>query len=269
MSTQTLRKPYPTDISDEAWEWIAPLLAQDAGPGRPRTVDIREIANAIFYLDKTGCQWEMLPHDFPDYRHVNYYYLEWTRKGIWDQVLARVRELARVAAGKAPEPTAAVMDSQSVKTTGHGEARGYDGGKQVKGRKRHLVVDTLGLLLLIWVTSASLQDREGGADLCDLVQQQFATIQKIWADSAYAGELVEYVSLWCGFLLEIVKRPPGQRGFQLQAKRWIVERSLGWLTSFRRLSKDYENTTESSEAMIKIANIQWMLRRVTPALYLS
>jgi transposase len=104
--------------------WIAPLLAQDAGPGRPRTVDVREIANAIFYLDKTGCQWEMLPDDFPDYRHVNYYYLEWTRKGIWDQVLARVRELARVVAGKAPEPTAAVMDSQSVKTTGHGQARG-------------------------------------------------------------------------------------------------------------------------------------------------
>lgn len=156
-----------------------------------------------------------------------------------------------------------------TKTTGHGEARGYDVGKQVKGRKRHIVVDTLGLLLLIWVTSASVQDREGGADLCDLVQQQFATIKKIWADSAYAGELVEYVSLWCRFLLEIVKRPVGQRGFQLQAKRWIVERSLGWLTSFRRLSKDYENTTESSETMIKIANIQWMLRRVTPALYLS
>jgi putative transposase len=267
MSTQTARKPYPTDISDEAWEWIAPILAQGAGPGRPRTADIREMVNAIFYLDKTGCQWEMLPHDFPDYRHVNYYYLEWTRSGIWDQVLSRVRELARVGAGKHPEPTAGVMDSQSVKTTGHGEERGYDAGKNVKGRKRHVVVDTLGLLLLVLVTRASLQDRDGGVELCDMVQQQFATVKKIWADSSYRGELVDYVRLWCRFVLEIVTRPPEQRGFQIQPKRWIVERSLGWLNSFRRLSKDYENTTESSEAMIKIANIQWMLRRVVSILY--
>jgi putative transposase len=265
---QPVRKPYPTDLSDEAWEWIAPILAQRAGPGRPRTVDIREIANAIFYLDKTGCQWEMLPHDFPDYRHVNYYYLEWTRSGVWDQVLDRLRELARVAAGKQPEPTAAVMDSQSVKTTGHGQERGYDAGKNVKGRKRHVVVDTLGLLLLVLVTRASLQDRDGGVELCDMIQQKFATIKKIWADSSYRGELVDYVRLWCGFVLEIVKRPADQRGFQVQPKRWIVERSLGWLNPFRRLSKDYENTTESSEAMIKIANIHWMLRRVTSALYL-
>jgi len=268
MSTQTHRKPYPTDISDEAWEWIAPLLAQGTGPGRPRTVDIREIANAIFYLDKTGCQWEMLPHDFPDYRHVNYYYLEWTRNGVWDQVLAGLRELARVVAGKQLEPSAAVMDSQSVKTTGHGEQRGYDAGKQVKGRKRHIVVDTLGLLLLVMVTPASMQDRDGGVQLCDEVQQQFARIKKIWADSSYRGELVEYVQLWCRFVLEIVKRPADQRGFQVQPKRWIVERTLGWLNPFRRLSKDYEDTTTSSESMVKIAHIHILLRRMLPALYL-
>jgi putative transposase len=268
MCIQTARKPYPTDLSDEAWEWIAPFLAQSAGPGRPRTVDIREIANAIFYLDKTGCQWEMLPHDFPDYRHVNYYYLEWTRSGIWDQVLERLRELARVAAGKRPEPSAAVMDSQSVKTTGHGEARGYDAGKQVKGRKRHIVVDTLGLLLLVMVTPASMQDRDGGVQLCDEVQQQFVRIKKLWADSSYRGELVEYVQLWCRFVLEIVKRPADQRGFQVQPKRWIVERTLSWLNPFRRLSKDYETTSESSESMVKIAHIHVLLRRVLPALYL-
>jgi putative transposase len=268
MSRQVPRKPYPTDISDEAWEWIAALLAQREGPGRKRTVNIREIVNAIFYLDKTGCQWDMLPHDFPDYRHVNYYYLEWTRSGVWDQVLERLRELARVAAGKHPEPSAGVLDSQSVKTTNHGEERGYDAGKNIKGRKRHILVDTLGLLLLVWVTGATLQDRDGGVELCDEAHEKFPRLQKIWADSAYSGELVEYVAQWCHFLLEIVKRSPQQRGFQVQPKRWIVERSLAWLNPFRRLSKDYENTTQSSEAMIKIANIHWMLRRVTSALYL-
>jgi putative transposase len=268
MSRQAPRKPYPTDISDEAWEWIASLLAQGPGPGRKRSVDIREVVNAIFYLDKTGCQWEMLPHDFPDYRHVNYYYLEWTRSGKWDQVLDHLRELARVAAGKHPEPSAGVLDSQSVKTSAAGEERGYDGGKNVKGRKRHILVDTLGLLLLVMVSSAAWHDRDGGVELCDEAHQKFARLRKIWADRSYRGELVEYVAQWCRFVLEIVTPAPEQSGFQVQAKRWIVERSFGWLTSFRRLSKDYETTTESSEAMLKIANIQWMLRRVVPALYL-
>lgn len=269
MSEAVTRKAYPTDISDEAWMWMEPLLAQRQGAGRRRTINIREVVNAIFYLDKTGCQWEMLPHDFPDYRHVNYYYLEWTRNGVWDEVLARLRELARVAAGKEPTPSAAVIDAQSVKTVGHAEERGYDAGKQVKGRKRHIAVDTLGLLLVVWVTSARLQDRDGGVQVCDELHQQFERVKKVWADSAYRGGLVEYVERWCRFVLEIVKRPQGQKGFVVQPKRWIVERTFAWLNSFRRLSKDYETTTTSSETMIKIAHIQVLLRRVLPAFYLS
>lgn len=267
MTATSERKPYPSDLADEEWLLIAPLVAQAAGPGRPRTVDIREIVNAILYLNKTGCQWEMLPHDFPDYRHVNYYYLEWIRNGIWDQVMDTLRGLVRVIAGKQEQPTAAILDSQSVKTMSAGEARGYDAGKQVKGRKRHIAVDTLGCLLLVLVTRASLQDRDGGFELCTEIQQTFRTIAKIWADHAYAGDLVEYVGRFCRFVLEIVKRSPKQRGFQVQPKRWIVERTLGWLTPFRRLSKDYETTTESSESMIKIAHIRVLLRRLVPALY--
>jgi len=267
MTTTPERKPYASDLGDEEWLLIAPLVAQAAGPGRPRTVDIREVVNAILYLNKSGCQWEMLPHDFPDYRHVNYYYLDWSRNGIWDQVMDTLRGLVRVLAGKQEQPTAAILDSQSVKTTSSGEARGYDMGKQVKGRKRHIAVDTLGCLLLVLVTRASTQDRDGGFELCNDLQQTFGTIAKIWADHAYAGDLVEYVRRFCRFVLDIVKRPKEQRGFQVQPKRWIVERTLGWLTPFRRLSKDYETTTESSESMIKIAHIRVLLRRLVPALY--
>jgi putative transposase len=263
MSTKPCAKRYSTDVDDTEWLLIEPFLRQKPGRGRKRTVNIREVANAIFYIDRTGCQWEMLPKDFPDYRHVNYYYLKWMRDGTWDTVLTTLREIVRMSEGRAEEPTAAILDSQSVKTVGPGEEQGYDGGKHVKGRKRFIAVDTMGLLLGVMVMAASVSEPAGGVELLDELNKRFPTLQKIWADSAYGGELVEYVQKWCRFVLEIVKRAPDQRGFQVQMKRWIVERTLGWMNWWRRLSKDYEKTIESSESMVKISMIRLMLKRLS------
>lgn len=257
------RKPYPTDLIDPKWEYIAPFVSQKAGRGRRRTVDIREIVNAILYINKTGCQWNMIPHDFPAPGHISYQYYLWQHDGTLDTILSTLRRDVRVSEGREPEPSVAILDSQSVKIAGNAEDVGFDGNKQIKGRKRHIAVDILGLLLLVWVTPAIMPDCDGGAQLCDELQHIAPRIKKVWADSAYRGKLVEYVTLWCRFVLEIVKKLPGQKGFQVQPKRWIVERTFAWLNMQRRLSKEYERTTKSSESMIKIAAIRLMLRRLT------
>lgn len=263
MPNEPCTKRYQTDLDQTEWLIIEPFLRQKPGKGRKRTVNIREVANAIFYLDRTGCQWEMLPKDFPDYRHVNYYYNKWMRDGTWDLVLAALRELVRTSEGRAEAPTAAIIDSQSVKTIGPGDERGFDGGKRVKGRKRFLAVDTLGLPLAVMVMAASVSEPAGGVELLDELHKRFPSLQKVWADSAYCGELVDYVQRWCRFVLEIVKREPNQKGFQVQPKRWIVERTFGWMNWWRRLSKDYEKTIESSESVIKISMIRLMLKRLS------
>ena len=273
-TTNTRKSPvrYESDLDDQEHELIASELAQKPGPGRKRTVNIREIVNAIFYLLRTGCQWLMLPKDFPDYRHVWYYFNKWTLDGTWERINDILRRRVRVSSGKDAEPSAAILDSQSVKTTEVGGEDGYDAHKKVNGRKRHILVDTLGLLLEAVVSAASVQDSDGGEILLDSIKDKLPRLEKVWVDQGYKQWLIDLVNESFSFVLETVKRPEGQKGFQVIPQRWKVERTVAWLNRNRRLSKacpgrhrDYEYHTENSESMVYLASIRLMLRRLANA----
>ncbi|MBW4468183.1 MAG: IS5 family transposase [Pegethrix bostrychoides GSE-TBD4-15B] len=258
---------YRTDLTDEQWELLSPLIPPAKPGGRPRTVDMRAVVNAIFYLLVTGCAWELLPHDFPKPKTVYHYFRQWRIEGDWERIHDKLRQWVRVSDGRMTSPSAMILDSQSVKSaTMVHEAVGYDGGKRVKGRKRHLLVDTMGLMILVVVTAASVPEREGAKlvfEKLNGIRQQFMRLVLIWVDGGYEGaEFMRWVMDHYRWIIETVKRSDTAKGFVVLPKRWIVERRFGWWNWCRRLSKDYEGLPKTSEAMIQVAMIRVMLRRL-------
>jgi putative transposase len=258
------RKPYPSDLTDLQWDNIEHLLPPPKTGGRPRAYDNREIVNAILYITRGGGSWRMLPHDFPPWESVYGYFRRWRLAGVWKQIHDALVVTIRHVEGRDAQPSAAILDSQTVKTTEQGGPHGYDAGKKVNGRKRHLLVDTLGLLLVVVVHAADIQDRNGAKLVLEKARGLFPRLQLIWADGGYAGALVAWVKEQCGWILQTVLRPVGVRGFVVLPRRWVVERTLGWLGRYRRLSKDYERLPETSETLIYIAMIHRMSRYLLP-----
>ncbi len=262
MSSKEARKAYASDLSGEQWRIIEVLLPAQRPGGRDRQVELREIINAILYRTRTGCAWELLPHDLPAKSTVYEYYRAWQRDGTWESIHDALRGQVRQQEGRQVAASAGILDSQSVKTTGTRGERGYDAGKKVTGRKRHLLVDTLGLIIAVVVTVASVQDRDG-AKLVFASAAGQQRLAKVWADGGYRGALVDWTRANCAWELEIVKRPSDQKGFAVLPRRWVVERTYGWFDRFRLLSKEYEATLESSTADIQITVSHLMLRRLT------
>ena len=254
---------YPSDMSDAEWRLIQPFVAPSEGPGAPRAVETRAVVDALRYRLRTGCQWRQLPADFPKWPTVYYYFTKWSADGTWERSNTALREQVRVAAGRDPEPSAAIIDSQSVKTTEASDAeRGYDGGKQVNGRKRHVVVDTLGLLMVVVVHAASLSDTEGALDVAAKLRGRFPRLHHLWADQGYKETMIAWFAYLLQVVVEVVTRPAEHQGFQVQPQRWKVERTFGWFNRFRVLSKDYEVYADTSGQWIYFASIHVMLRRL-------
>jgi transposase len=253
-------KRYPTDLSDDEWRLIEPLMPPASRRGRPRRTSLREVVNALRYLVRTGCGWEMLPHDFPPWQTVYWWFRALMRRFLFRTIHDLAVMVDRERAGREASPTAAVIDSQSVKAP-HAEIRGYDAAKKIVGRKRHIAVDTDGRLLMVNLTPADISDSAGAQAILDAIRKRWPWVKHLFADAAYDRLKLMDKAAYLDFLLEIIRRSESQRGFEVLPRRWVVERTFGWMTRWRRLVRDYERRIDVSHAMLLVAMGGNLLRR--------
>ncbi len=254
---------YTSDMTDAEWALIAPHLPAPRRLGRPRTTQLRSVVDALLYILATGCQWRLLPRDFPPYSTVQRFFYRWREDGVWQRVNHDLVMRAREAEGREASPSAGVIDSQSVKTTEAGGPRGFDAGKKIKGRKRHILTDTTGLMVAAQVHEASLQDRDGAVPLLASVRSCLPWLRHVFADGAYAGaKLEDALAAFGRWTIEIVKRSDAAQGFELLPRRWVVERTLAWLNRNRRLAKDFEASIASATTWLLLASVKLLMRRL-------
>ena len=260
------RKPYPSDLTDAQWRLIAPSVPDAKPGGRPRKYEMREVINALLYLNREGCSWRAMPHDLPHWKTCYNFFRRFEADGIWDALVAALRVEVRVKLGREPTPSGACVDSQSAKTASGGAEVGVDGGKMVRGRKRHLVTDTLGLLLIVVVTAADADDGTTAPRLpAGLPAVVFPRLAVVWADNKYRNKALDaWLAGQSRLRVEVTSRPEGKKGFDPLPKRWVVEQTFGCLLRWRRLVRDFERLPETSAAMVKLSSIHRMARRARP-----
>lgn len=265
------RKAYPSDLTDAQWEILEPLIPGVAADATNVSYERREIVNGILYVLRSGCLWRLVPHDLPAWGTLYWYFRRWRNEGVWDEILGSLRGQLRHQQGREAEPSAAVIDSQSIKTSAvRGPDKGYDAGKKIWGRKRHVLVDTQGHLLAVKVTAANSSDLQGAQRLLEPLKSRFPRLQLCWGDSHYGGSLIPWTQQQLGWTMQVVRsliqaESPGVTDFRVLPRRWIVERTLAWLTRWRRLARDHEGLPQSSEAFIKLSASRRMLSLLAPA----